>query len=73
MMNDLYYVLLVREDGRWGVQFGDFSRSAVHFERDEYRDKDVRRRDLAILTFQTIGGKAPLQADIDKAVARFAA
>lgn len=35
-MSRPYHVLLVRFDGKWGVNFGSFSRSEVKFEAEEW-------------------------------------
>ena len=58
-----YYILAVREDGRWGVQFGDYDRKVVVDEQLEYWDKGYRRRDTMIV--ETMDG----QHAIDVAIA----
>lgn len=45
-----YHTLAVREDGRWAPQFGDYDRETVDSEREEYRDKGHKARDLRIIT-----------------------
>lgn len=45
-----YHTLLVREDGAWTREFGDYERGTVEYELEDYRDKGVRRSDLKIIT-----------------------
>jgi hypothetical protein len=47
-----YYTLLQREDGKWAPQFGDYDRETVESERDDYRDHDIKAKDLKIVTTQ---------------------
>lgn len=56
-----YHSLLLRTDGRWGVEFGDYDRQCVADERDEY-SRDYPARDLKIIT------TGDAQADINAAV-----
>lgn len=43
-----YYTLLIREDGRWTIQFGDYDRDVVEQEaEDSYGD--TRKRDRKII------------------------
>nr|WP_250808785.1 hypothetical protein [Neorhizobium tomejilense] len=44
-----YYTLLQRVDDHWSPQFGDYDLETVKSERDDYRDHDVRARDLKIV------------------------
>ncbi len=61
-----YHVLLVREDGNWTIEFGDYDKSVVQDERQDKRDHDVKAKDLHILTVD-----GDTQADIDAAVKEF--
>ena len=45
-----YYTLAQRVDGNWYPQFGDYDRSVVQDELQDYRDHDVRAKDLMIVT-----------------------
>ena len=39
----MYYSLIVKEDGKWSIQFGDYSRKVVEDEmRDEYEGQICR-------------------------------
>jgi hypothetical protein len=58
-----YFTLAVREDGRWAPQFGDYSRSVVAEELDDYLSRDVRRGDLKVVR------SGDTQASIDAAIA----
>jgi hypothetical protein len=63
-MRKRYFTLAVRDDGRWAPQFGDYDRSVVADELNDYVDShDYRRKDLRILT------TTDAQAAIDAAVA----
>lgn len=46
-----YWILLVREDGKWSVEFGDHTRSTVFFERNDYQFgyRRMALKDLHIL------------------------
>lgn len=57
-----YFTLVVREDGRWGQQFGDYDREVVAQEiEDSYGD--VRKADRKIIRTK------PGQADVNAKVA----
>ena len=45
-----YYTLAVREGGRWAPQFGDYDRETVDSEREEYRHKSHKARDMRVIT-----------------------
>lgn len=61
-MSRRYYTLAVRQGGpRWSPEFGDYDRELVEAEREDYRDHDVKARDLRILT-TTPGQKAIVAA-----------
>jgi hypothetical protein len=65
-----YFTLAVRwhweEAGvlhsRWSPEFGDYDREVVESERDDYRSRDFKARDLKIIS---TGDK---QSDIDAAI-----
>lgn len=59
-----YFTLAVREDGVWAPQWGDYDRAAVVAELEDYRDHDVKRKDLKIV----VSGDA--QDQINAAIAR---
>lgn len=61
-----YHVLLVREDGNWTIDFGDYDKSVVQNERQDKRDHDIKAKDLYILTVND-----DTQAEIDAAVKEF--
>jgi hypothetical protein len=61
-----YNVLLVREDGNWTVDFGDYDISTVREERQDKRDHGVKAEDLYILIVD-----GDTQAAIDSAVKEF--
>ena len=61
-----YHVLLVREDGNWTIDFGDYDKSVVQDERQDKRDHDIKAKDLHILTVD-----GDTQAAIDAAVNEF--
>lgn len=44
-----YYILAQRTDGRWAIEFGDYSRATVDAERADYRDHDVKACDLKVI------------------------
>jgi hypothetical protein len=50
-----YYTLFIREDGRWGPQFGDFDRQCV---TDEARDSygHVKAKDRRIVGHRNVCG-----------------
>ena len=47
-MTHKYYILIVREDGVWAPQAGDYSRATVYEELQDYLDHDYARRDLMV-------------------------
>lgn len=58
-----YYTLVVRDDdGVWRPEFGDYSRSVVAGELDDYRDHGFTKSHLAIIK------TGDAQRDIDVAV-----
>lgn len=44
-----YYTLLQRVDDNWSPQFGDYDLETVESERDDYRDHDIKAKDLKIV------------------------
>lgn len=48
-----YFILLSREgngpNDRWSMQFGDYERGPVAFERDDMRDQGYRASNLKIV------------------------
>jgi hypothetical protein len=56
-----YFTLCTLDEGRWSPQFGDYQRSLVEAEAEDYR-REYRRHDLKIIV---TGAR---QADIDSAV-----
>lgn len=65
-MSRKYFSLLQRIDDQWTIQFGDYDRSIVEAERDDYRhgSQSIKARDLKIISS---GGT---QAAINAAVAK---
>ena len=37
----IYWILLVKEEGQWAMEFGDYSKSVVTQERRDYLDSRV--------------------------------
>ena len=44
-----YYSLFVCNESGWGAEFGDYDKSAVEFERDDYLDHGHKRKNLKIV------------------------
>jgi hypothetical protein len=47
-----YYTLLIRIAGKWQIEFGDYEKQAVEFERDSIKDSPasgVKAKDLKII------------------------
>jgi len=60
-----YYSLLIREHGKWSVEFGDYDRETVEFERaDILYYSGYGARDLKIIK------SGVSQSSIDAAVAK---
>ena len=62
-----YYVLAIRESGRWSIAFGDYDRDCVEQERDDSYCNDYsnfRKSDCKILKV------GPAQSAIEAAVAK---
>lgn len=59
-----YYSLLVREAGRWAVQFGDYDKEIVNAERDDYRDgsQGIKAKDMRVVA--TKGTQAAIDAEV---------
>lgn len=57
-----YFSLLVRENGKWAPQFGDYSKSVVKSELREWRDNGAKAGDLKIVEHDD--SKAALDAAI---------
>jgi hypothetical protein len=57
-----YYTLIVRENGRWSPEFGDYRKAVV---RDELEDQRThhKRKDLMVITTEDV------QASINAAIA----
>jgi hypothetical protein len=47
-MSRRYWTLCTRDEGTWSPQFGDYTRSVVEGEADDYR-REYRRKDLRII------------------------
>ncbi len=69
-----YYTLLSRERGEpastWAIEFGDYDRSTVAYERDDMKEADAnfaRKREYRIIT------TSPEQKAIDAEVAKIRA
>jgi hypothetical protein len=63
-----YYTLVSRNwasqyDSTWAIEFGDYDRSVVQAERDDYRDHGCKARNLRIIS------SGDSQAEINAAVA----
>lgn len=60
-----YYVLLTRDaaDKPWGIEFGDYDRPAVQFERDDFR------QNYAATNLRIIRAENARKSTIDNAVA----
>ena len=60
-----YFSLLIKEGGKWRVEFGDYDREAVEFERADILEySDHGARDLKIIK------SGVSQSAIDAAVAK---
>jgi hypothetical protein len=59
-----YFTLVIFENGSWAPQFGDYVRSVVQDERDDYREHDVLLKHMKIIK------TTDDQASIDSAVAQ---
>jgi hypothetical protein len=64
-----YFTLLVNDgtpgDRPWGIQFGDYDRSVVEAELEDYRDHGWKRKELKIV--ETVGhGNAEIEAIVAK-------
>lgn len=66
-----YHYLVQREGGRWGIQFGDYDRETVEFEREDMK-RDYQARDLKIITMPK-ADQALIDAKIEKMNAQEAA
>lgn len=44
-----YYVLAVKNDGVWEVEFSDYDKSVVEFELEDFRDHGHLKKNLKIL------------------------
>ena len=63
-MAKTYYTLASRDNGTWGVAFGDYSRTVVQDELADMRDNGYARSDLKIVK------TADSQPEIDYAIAQ---
>lgn len=61
-----YYVLMVRQEDQWALEFGDYTRADVQAELQDQRGHGVKTKDLVILTVQDDS-----QVAVDKAVEEF--
>lgn len=60
-----YYTLIEREaDGVWRDVFGAYELDAVHSEREDRRDHDVKAKHLKVIS--TDGSSAALLAKLDE-------
>jgi len=59
-----YFTLAVREDGRWGPDFGDYDVMVVRQELMNRRDSGTKGKDLFIVS------TGETQAEIDVAIAK---
>lgn len=57
-----YYTLAVRDDNVWSPEFGDYDRSTVQSELNDYRDHDYRKSNLKIV--QSDDSQAAIEAAI---------
>jgi hypothetical protein len=57
---------MVREDGEWSQEFGDYEKSVVKDELQDKRDHDIKAKDLHILEVD-----GDMQADVDAVISRF--
>jgi hypothetical protein len=64
-----YYTLICREDGKWSPQFGDYDKSVVRDELDDYANSfgssHYARKDIMIIATDD-----DMQATIDAAIAK---
>ena len=44
-----YYTLLVKEDGKWGISFGDYCKNIVIDEYNDAREQGYHRHSLQII------------------------
>jgi len=51
-MSRPYHVLFARESAtdRWTLEFGDYDKSTVVYERQTYRDNDYKASNLKVIT-----------------------
>lgn len=60
-----YYTLIVREDGQWIPEFGDFDKAIVRSELQDYRDRGTRAGDLKIIKhYDSPAGRAALANEL---------
>jgi len=45
-----YYSLLILQDGKWSIHFGDYDRQVVEDERDDCKDSDPKAKMKIIST-----------------------
>jgi len=60
-----YYLLMVREDGHWTVEFSDYEKETVEYERESL-DLQHKSKDMKIISLNSAS-----QAAIDERVKRF--
>jgi hypothetical protein len=62
----MYYTLLIREDGRWSAQFGDFNQWVVREEKKDWKFAcGTLNKDMRIIT------TTENQEEINKVVNQF--
>lgn len=61
-----YYLLVEKTEGaEWAIQFGDSDKEAIEFERDDYADHGIPKKNLKV-----IKSASSQQRDCDAAVAK---
>lgn len=63
-----YFALLAREgdNAPWTYEFGDHDQSAVEYERDDYRAKGYKARNLKVVRFERIPSQRQVEAHMRK-------
>lgn len=62
-----YYILVVKQEGRWGVEFGDYDRQTVEQEREDvcYQHDGPQKQNTRVVM-----AASSKQAAIDTAVSK---
>ena len=58
----IYYTLLIRQDNRWYIEFGDYSKHLVYEEKREWQYNGTLKKDTKVI--RTLED----QSEVDKAV-----